>query len=532
LRRPLLALLPLLLAVPAGAEGERPVPLRDLKAAFVSGGALLRSRTTRRAGLKVAGKAVRGLNAPVPSRAGFDLGGAFERLVVEVALLDGSKGAVRFSVVGDGRVLLATPPMLAGEAPLRIDVELPRVLLLELVSEGAAGAQALWIDGMLHPAEGCDLGPFRAMEASFDPQDYPAAFRHRVNEGIMKAVSFLLSRQAGSGHFPGIGSPAGTTALVTLALLGAGISRDEPQIVRAFEFLRSQPFDNTYAVSCLLLAIEARWFPPGKGDENAYLERPRQARDRIPEADLAWMQAAADWLAMQQGKGFPEAERALHPVWRYPHGGYDLSNTQYALFGLSAAHRCGVANREVWLPALRYLLGAQEREGPAVEVSRYFRMGNYMRRRSERANARGFGYTLESEPTGAMTSAGLCALILCQQALYKNAAFQRAFREKTRSAIRDALSWLEEYYEIAENPFAEGSRWWYYYLYNLERAGVLLDQRYLGTRDWYFEGAELILSKQGSDGSFGVVERNSTDTAFALLFLKRATVPARTNPLR
>jgi len=528
LRIPLLALLPLCLLREAAAEG---VPLRDLKPAFVRGD-LLRSRTARRPGLTAAGKAVRGLNAAVPSRAGFDLGGAFARLAVEVAVLDGSKGEVRFSVVGDGRVLVTTPPMLAGEPPLKIVVDLPRVLLLELVSEGAAGARALWIDGELSPCEGQDLGAFRAMEASFDAQDYPAAFRHRVNDGIMRAVSWLLSRQQGSGAWPGMGSPAGATALATLALLGAGISRDEPQIVRAFEFLRSQPFDNTYAVSCLLLAIEARWFPPGKGDVDAYIVRPRQARERIPEGDLAWMQAAADWLAMQQGQGFPEAERALHPVWRYPHGGYDLSNTQYALFGLSAAHRCGVANGAVWLPALRYLLGAQQREGPAVEVSRYFRVGKFMRRRSERASARGFGYTLDGGPTGSMTSAGLCALILCQQALYRNAAFQRGLKEKTRSAIRDALAWLEEYYEIAENPFGEGSRWWYYYLYNLERAGVLLDQRYLGTRDWYLEGAELILGRQSPDGAFGVNEKSTTDTAFALLFLKRATVPARTNPLR
>ena len=64
---------------------------------------------------------------------------------------------------------------------------------------------------------------------------------------------------------------------------------------------------------------------------------------------------------------------------------------------------------------------------------------------------------------------------------------------------------------------------------NVERVGVLLDQRYIGTRDWYREGSELLLGKQEKGGR---VERGQVETAFALLFWKRATVPARTSPLK
>ncbi|NJN14772.1 MAG: hypothetical protein HC813_03975 [Planctomycetes bacterium] len=345
-----------------------------------------------------------------------------------------------------------------------------------------------------------------------------------MNEAIEKGAAYLMSKQMGSGAFPGMSPPAGSTALATLALLKARISRDEPQIKRAFEFLRSQPYANTYSVSCLLLALEARWFPGGAEDVNAMVERPKQARQVIPEEDRQWIKEAAAWLAAQQGMGFQEADRGLHPVWRYPHGGYDLSCTQYALLGLTSAMRCGVDDRKVWLPALRYLLGAQEREGPKVEVSRYFRMGDFMRRRSEKAEARGFGYQLDTSPTASMTSAGLCSLILCEQALYASATYRRSYREKTRRAMRDALAWLEEYYDVTENAFGS-ARWLTYYLYNLERAGVMLDQRYIGTRDWYQEGAETLLPMQGHDGSFFGA---GVDTSLALLFLKRASVPART----
>jgi hypothetical protein len=289
--------------------------------------------------------------------------------------------------------------------------------------------------------------------------------------------------------------------------------------VRTFAWLKAQPYQRVYSVSCLLMALEARWFPKGAD--------PKRARETIPEEEQEWIESAARWLVDQQGAGFPDSERAFNPVWRYPQGRYDLSNTQYALFGLAAADRCGARHHKVWLPALKFLLGVQEESGPKVRVSRYFRQGDFYRRQAEDAEARGFGYTAAAPPTGSMTSAGLCALVLCQDALHGRTAFEQGYARRTREAIRDALAWLEEYYDLEENPF-RGSGWWAYYLFNVERVGVLLDQRYLGTRDWYEEGAELLMATQ--EGS-GRLAGDLIDTCFALLFLKRATV-APTTPRR
>ncbi|NJN14771.1 MAG: hypothetical protein HC813_03970, partial [Planctomycetes bacterium] len=84
---------------------------------------------------------------------------AFGRLQLQVAVLDDTPGPVRFHVVGDGRTLLSTPPILAGEPPLRIDVELPQVLLLELVAAGpAARARSGWMACSL-PSRGATSGP-------------------------------------------------------------------------------------------------------------------------------------------------------------------------------------------------------------------------------------------------------------------------------------------------------------------------------------------------------------------------------------
>jgi hypothetical protein len=74
----------------------------------------------------------------------------------------------------------------------------------------------------------------------------------------------------------------------------------------------------------------------------------------------------------------------------------------------------------------------------------------------------------------------------------------------------------------------------YYYLYALERAGVLAATETFGLHNWYVEGAEAILSSQRADGSWlaplphgdrSEMTNVAWDTCFAILFLKRATRP-------
>ncbi len=510
---------------PGAPQGNAPVPLRDLRPRFVKAQSpLYRSRSRNKAGLWIGGQRYRGLMFHAPGRVGFELDKAFRRLTIDVAVPDGNGadphagGAVRFEVRGDGRVLVATPPLFAGQAPVALDLDVSDVVLLELVAHGKG--RAAWLGGRLRGLHGADPARFRSVSAPFSPQAYPASFRRKVNRAIDAGVRYLLHVQEPDGSWKNhVSHRDGTTALVALALFKAGVRRTEPAMVRALAYLRGRPLRSTYAVAVLLMAIEAAYFPRGA--------TPRRAVKVISEADQVWLRRASDWLAQQQGAGFPKGQGALNPVWRYPRGGYDLSCTQYALFGLAAARRCGVPHSDVWLPTLRFLLGAQEVEGPKVTVSRYFRAGKFMRRRTERALARGFGYQLNTPPTGSMTSAGLCALIQCQAALGSRTRF-RPFRERTRRAVRDALAWLEEYYDLTKNPF-RGRDWWTYYLFNIERVGVLLDQRYLGTRDWYREGAELLMGIQRKGGRFGAAE---VDTAFALLFLKRATVSPLTQTRR
>ena len=67
-----------------------------------------------------------------------------------------------------------------------------------------------------------------------------------------------------------------------------------------------------------------------------------------------------------------------------------------------------------------------------------------------------------------------------------------------------------------------GGSWYYYYLYGVERVGILSGQRYFGHHDWYREGAAELVRRQQPGGGWD--EGNGgpvANTSFALLFLAK-----------
>src|SRR5262249_35073164 len=66
-----------------------------------------------------------------------------------------------------------------------------------------------------------------------------------------------------------------------------------------------------------------------------------------------------------------------------------------------------------------------------------------------------------------------------------------------------------------------------YTLWSLERMAVLYDLPTIMGKDWYRWGAQFLLVNQQADGSWqGTYPEGGCDTAFAVLFLKRANVAA------
>jgi hypothetical protein len=190
--------------------------------------------------------------------------------------------------------------------------------------------------------------------------------------------------------------------------------------------------------------------------------------------------------------------------YRPNEGWWDLSNTQYAALGLRAARALGVEiHATVWRGMLEEVIRAQTQDG-------------------------GFGYRATVGRTSAyssMTVAGIAVLEICRQAL----ALEGAADSRVTSAIDEAWEWMAKHKSDVGNP---DTRFSLYFHYGLERAAILGERKEVGGIDWYERGARMLIRMQRKHGGFIGREEmrpvtngqrgNPVDTAFAVLFLRRA----------
>ena len=124
--------------------------------------------------------------------------------------------------------------------------------------------------------------------------------------------------------------------------------------------MRGLKLERTYDVSILLMCLDAKY--DGAHDGFA-----------VEQVDRYGQRVVADPCALEDHEGGPRLDEAgrdflvknqTSGYWRYPSGGFDLSNTQYALLGLKAADRCGLeVPASTWKAALDFLLGFQAPTG-------------------------------------------------------------------------------------------------------------------------------------------------------------------------
>ena len=185
---------------------------------------------------------------------------------------------------------------------------------------------------------------------------------------------------------------------------------------------------------------------------------------------------------------------------------------------------------EVFERALTQLLSTQERSGPTVvrtEDAGAEPNGRRRRKTSDvRDRARGWAYTKTARRRGAygsMTAGALGALVICRNALIGTEGYEKELDERAEQAIWDGIAWFSKWFRASTNP--RGGSWVLYYLYAVERAGVLSGVDRFGPHDWYGEGTEHLLSQQVKDGTWSGAVNVDVSTCFALLFLKRGTRP-------
>jgi hypothetical protein len=344
-----------------------------------------------------------------------------------------------------------------------------------------------------------------------------------VLEAIDRGSQFLANAaQSADGGRAGMGA---------LGLLKSGTSPDDPAIQKIIEKKLLPKFqeDGTYRAA----APTDLYYEAGV-DLMVYANSHPETHDKEIRALVKIL------LDGQYAEGY----------WTYPlhirNGDRgDTSITQYALLGLWEAERVGIAVPSgVWDKAAGWLTSTQDAEGAF-----WYHPGNEMYR-----------------PTQSIVAAGTSNLLVCRLLLHGSGAAGTARRQAhdqarfgvlkkvnldapvpiegkslvtadgkrrratsgpvkiSRSSIDRAaqrgLEWLDR------NWIGAGvTHYQYYYYYALERACTLAGAEQIGDHDWYDEISDGVLKQQRSDGGWGGSDNAGSvpDTAFALLFLSRAT---------
>jgi hypothetical protein len=187
----------------------------------------------------------------------------------------------------------------------------------------------------------------------------------------------------------------------------------------------------------------------------------------------------------------------------------DNSNSQYAALGLRACFDANVrVPDEVLMRARKWWETSQGADESGAKIDKKavttgpgdipFIQGWNYQKASEEGN-----------PTHAMTAGAVGATVIYEYMLSRD--------WKKDNVTRAGVNWLGKHFSINDN---------YYYLYALERAGMLYNTELFGGHNWYLLGARFLVDKQSPGGSWGHrenKEENTWDTCFAILFLKKAT---------
>ncbi|KAF0243039.1 MAG: hypothetical protein FD180_3610 [Planctomycetota bacterium] len=299
--------------------------------------------------------------------------------------------------------------------------------------------------------------------------------------------------------------------VMTYALIHAGVDASDPGFKAGLSHLLTKPPDGTYNLALTALALADL-------DADRYCGRLAEIAQILSDQQSTngqWSYGFPGQIAVTPpGKNEPPpdeesgtgGEKKKGPKRKIPitwHDGLrgqggDNSNTQFAILGLRATTEAGCqVPKQVWERSLDWFIKAQEKPYG------------------------GWGYVIGGT-TWSMTCSGTCSITICLHALGKNEAIL-AGKPLEVVQIKNGVDWLDKNwigFDKNMSRMGGGGLGFYYSLYSLERVGMIVGIEKIGNHDWYAEGCEHLLSTQDDDGSWG---GNPIDTAFAILFLKKAT---------
>ncbi len=376
------------------------------------------------------------------------------------------------------------------------------------------------------------------------PSPAPAAEDAAVQRMVDRGVEYLKSQRDQNGVWGGFDPQhTGYTCLACLALLACGTPPDDPIIVKAADYVRQESIraHQTYGLALAIL----------------FLDRLGQKRDAVLiqsmtarllagqlRAGGGWSYGCpgpsneqAEWLATQVkqhsalatqpglggdqkkegGNELPKPiQQQLQPLPPPAIAGVqqdamaiagDNSNTQFAVLGLWVGRKYGLRVDQALVRVDERFRSTQHPDG-------------------------GWGYAPGAEfpnnSRATMTAAGTMVLGIAWAAVQEKKAPGKPIPDlKKDKVIATALQALATTMDdnVAGIRGAEGGTRLFYYLWSLERVGVAYSLNTIGKKDWYAWGTKVLAATQDLDGGWkGAYQSYGADTAFALLFLKKANL--------
>jgi hypothetical protein len=323
-------------------------------------------------------------------------------------------------------------------------------------------------------------------------QNEDAQLREDVLRSIKQAQRYLKNNQRTNGGWQSAGAsqyPVGVTSLALLALVNSGLTEKDPAVRKALGYLRGigpgKPAQ-TYEISLMISALVAA-----------------KARGNRDHAIINRLATQLEELQLENGS------------WTYKDiGGGDQSNAQFGLLGLRDASTIGYpVDQQTWVKAQKYWRDSQRGDG-------------------------GWGYN-GSGPSGSMTAAGIASMAITQRMLRNDSnvnpdgTVKCCQRPIADDSLQRGLDWLGRAFNVSANPGRNQGNWALYYLYAMERAGRLTARRFVGSHDWYREGARHLAMLQRVDGDWATnrVEQKVVGASLGLLFLSKGLVPVVINKL-
>jgi Domain of unknown function (DUF4159) len=352
---------------------------------------------------------------------------------------------------------------------------------------GALAGLGLLI-GLLNPAQADDQSPIS---------------NDRITAAVKKAVAWVYQQQNQWGTWEAGSEPKGVqrdltdqgqfgemTALAMHTLLTAGESERDPRLAKPVDFL----IVNDRIAGVYAVGMRAQVWPLLSPTPAV---RQAMVRDRNILIDALHRRGRTRGLYSFRSDYENEPEYADHSV------------SLYGLLGMKAIADAGIELPEsYWFTVDRAWRSGQQRDGSWV-----FEVGS----------------SAKQEHSMSMTASGVAALFSTTDELAALRPADCQGRPPDRN-IENGLNWIDQHFDQSRDPHEIGGFTLYNYaLYAVARIGVTSGRKYFNQRDWYEDGAKMLLDSQdASTGAWG----NLPDTCFAILFLVRGRDPVIVSKLQ